>query len=113
MPGEMPLAPLGLHAIFGKRARNFAEIGVRRDLESQARQRIAPARLERDRLKPHLAGEKGAILGPLDQREADDLGVIGDLPVDIRRRQRGVAQSFDADHRYPPDAARGCCGGSA
>ena len=35
------------------------------------------------------------------------MGVIGNLSFDIGRRERGVTEPFDADHGYPPDAARG------
>ena len=80
--------------MLGERARNLGEIAVRRDLEGDAGERIALAGLERDGLEPKLAGKVGAILAELDQRQPDHLGVIGDLPADIGRRQRGMSESF-------------------
>ena len=77
------------------------------DLKRDAGQRVALAGFERDGLEAELAGEICAILAALDQREPDDLGIIGDLPIDIGRGQRGVPQSSYVDHIHPPDAARG------
>ncbi len=88
--GRNALAPFALDAVFCERAGDVAEIGAGRDLKGDARERIALAGLERNRLEAELAGKIGAILAALDQREPDDLGVIGDLPVDVGRRQRGV-----------------------
>src|SRR5262249_18405857 len=72
----------------------------------EPRQRVGWPRLERDRLQPLLAREKGALAVALDQGEADDGGIVCNLPIEIGRGQRGMAEPAHFDHRFPPDRRR-------
>src|SRR5262249_35269155 len=95
--------PLALDSVLRQLARKRGKIASRRDLEREPRQRVGCAGLERDRLQPLLAREKGALAVALDPGKADDGGIVCDLPTESGGRQRGMAEPAHLDHRFPPD----------
>src|SRR5262245_37310931 len=96
-------APLALDSVLRQLARKRGKIAPRRNLEREPRQRVGRAGLERDRLQSLLAREKGALAVAFDQGQADDGGIVCDLPIEIGGRQRGMAEPAHLDHRFPPD----------
>src|SRR5262245_58978945 len=96
-------AALALDSVLRQLARKLGKIASRRNLKGEPRQRVGRAGLERDRLQPLLAREKGALGVALDQGKADDGGIVCDLPIEIGGRQRGMAEPAHLDHRFPPD----------
>jgi hypothetical protein len=90
-------AALARHAVLLQRADDLGEIGPRRHLKRQPRQRIGRTGLERDGLEALPRREDRPPAVALEERETDDLGVVGDLPRQIGRGQCGVAQP---SHRY-------------
>src|SRR5262249_16811566 len=50
--------------------------------------------------------EEGAPADALDQGEADDGGIVCNLPIDVGRGERGMAEPAHRDHRFPPDRRR-------
>src|SRR5262249_25820916 len=84
-------------------ARKLGKIASGRNLEGEPRQRVRWAGLERDRLQPLLARKKCALAVALDQGEADDGGIVCNLPIDVGRGERGMAEPAHRDHRFPPE----------
>src|SRR5262249_20524723 len=98
--------PLALDSVLRQLAGNLRKIASRRSLEGEPGQRVGWAGLERDRLQPLLARKKRALGVALDQGQADDGGIVCNLPIEIGRRQRGMAEPAHRDHRFPPDRRR-------
>src|SRR5207245_6459641 len=95
--------PLALDSVLRQLARKLGKIASRRNLEGEPRQRVGWAALERDRLQTLLARKKGALGVALDQGQADDGGVVCNLPIEIGGGQRGMAEPAHLDHRFPPE----------
>ena len=93
----------------GRRERPLLEkIAPGRDLKCEPRQRVGRAGLERDRLEALFARKQRALAVALEEGEADNLGIVGDLPTEIGRGQRGVAEPAHLDHFVDlPTAAPG------
>src|SRR5262249_60578626 len=91
--------PLALPSVLRQLARKLGEIASRRDLEGEPGQRVGWPRLERDRLQSLLAREEGAPAGALDQGEADDGGIVCNLPIDVGRGERGMDDAAPRQHR--------------
>ena len=84
---------LGLDA-----APDVVELGLGRDLKRQSRAARVVALLELDHEITELGGEEGAAVLPLRQHQSGDLGEIVDLPIEVGRLERGVADPLDVDH---------------
>src|SRR5262249_4777085 len=95
--------PLALDSVLRELARKLGQIASRRNLEGEPRQRVGWAALERDRLQTLLARKKGALGVALDQGQADDGGIVCNLPIEIGGGQRGMAEPAHRDHRFPPE----------
>src|SRR5262249_22537653 len=102
-PRRDAASALALDSVLRQLARKLGEIASGRNLEGEPRQRVGWAGLERDRLQPLLARKKCALAVALDQGEADDGGIVCNLPIDVGRGERGMAEPAHRDHRFPPD----------
>src|SRR5262249_5590155 len=102
-PWRDAASALALDSVLRQLAGNLGKIASRRNLKGKPRQRIGWAGLECDRLQPLPAREKGALAIALDQGEADNGGIVGTLPIEIGRGQRGMAEPAHRDHRLPPE----------
>jgi len=80
-------------------ARKLAEIASGRDLKREPRKRVGRTGLERDRLETLLARKERTLGVALEERETDNLGIVGDLPSEIGCGQRGMAEPAHLDHR--------------
>src|SRR5262249_23739039 len=105
-PGRSAAPPLALHSVLRQLAPKLGEIASGRDLEGEPGQRVGWPRLERDRLQPLLARKKRALGVALDQGQADDGGIVCNLPIEIGRGERGMAEPAHRDHQFPPDRRR-------
>ena len=92
------LAPLGLDAVALHLLLERAEIVVGRDLESEAHTFRLRALMQHHGMMIDGRGEIHGILALVSHREADHVGVIFDLLVDIRHFVNGVGDLLDADH---------------
>src|SRR5262249_35622336 len=85
-------------AVARELATDRGEVGIRRHLERQ----LGAFRLRGlDELDRELAGagrEKRAVALARDERQADDLGVMLDRLVEVRRFKAGVAEPEKLDH---------------
>ena len=97
--GTWIVARLAAQALGLDAAADVVELGVGRDLERQSRAARMVALLELDREIAQLGREEGAAVFPLRQCESGDLGEIVDLPVELGRLERRVADPLDVDHR--------------
>ena len=96
--GRNAVPRLALDAVLGQRARERRKVGLRRDLERQARQIDLVAALERDRFEPGAGGEECLVLAALGHDQAEHVGVVIHLPLEIGRGEGGVAGASDVDH---------------
>ena len=78
------------------------QVPVRCDLEGEAVAFGFAGLAQDDRVVVEGAGEIGGVRLPLDQGEAQDLRVIVDLTVEIRRQECGVRDAFHSDHEGLP-----------
>ena len=85
---------------------DVVELGVRIDLERQlgAARLIALFKLHHE--VADLGRQIRAAVLPLGDRKADDLREIVDLPLEVGRLERGVAESLDLNHCSSPAAPR-------
>ena len=77
----------------------IGKIVVGIDLEGHALERAACVAFERNRLLPKLGGKQGMILASVDKLQADDIGPIINLLLEVGRCQSRMAQSSYAYHR--------------
>src|SRR4029077_16580766 len=96
-------APLALAALRRQLWRHIGKITPGRDLERQPRKRIGKAGLERNRLEALFARKHRTLAVALEQGEADNLGIVGDLSIEIGRGQRGMAEPAHLDHLSASD----------
>ena len=101
--GRNAAAALALDAVPRQLARHIGKITPGRDLKRQPRKRIGDAGLERDRLEALLARKHRPLAVALEQSEADNLGIVGDLSIEIGRGQRGMAEPAHVDHLSASD----------
>ena len=92
-PGEMPFRCSLLMPCSDSSLRVGGEVGIRRDLERQPRQCRLVAALERDRLEPGPGRQERAVLVALGDDQAEHVGVIRHLPIEIGRREGGVSDA--------------------
>jgi hypothetical protein len=97
-PGGNVAPPFGLDAFLSKRARKRREIESRRHLKRESGERIGTPDLERDRLQALPARQERALWVARDQRQADDLDVVIDGPIEVGRCQGRMTQSSDLNH---------------
>ena len=101
--GRNAAAALALDAVPRQLARHIGKINPGRDLKRQPRKRIGDAGLERDGLEALLARKHRPLAVALEEGEADNLGIVGDLSIEIGRGQRGVAEPANIDHLSASD----------
>src|SRR5262249_28111414 len=92
------LAPLGLDAVALHLLLERAEIVVGRDLEPEAHAFRLRALVQHHGMMVDRRGEIHRILALVGRREADHVGIIFGLLVDIRHFIEGVRDLLDADH---------------
>ena len=98
-PGEMPFRCSLLMPCPDSSLRVGGEVGIRRDLERQPRQRRLVAALERNRLEPGPGRQERAVLVALGDDQAEHVGVIRHLPIEIGRGEGRVSDAPNVDHR--------------
>ena len=81
---------------------DFAEIVIGADLEGEAAAGGAGAVLDQYRMMVERTGEISGLAVAFDQREAENVGVIGDLTLDIGRLECRVGEPARADHLGHP-----------
>ena len=95
-------AALGLDAVARHLLFEIAEIGVGRDLKSDAHALRLRAVAQHHRVMVDGRGEKDGVLLLGGERQSQNLGVILALPVEIGRLVAGMGDLADADHTNSP-----------
>src|SRR5262249_18754181 len=92
------LLAVGLDALALHLLVEIAEVVVGPDLEADAHAPRLVALAQHHRVMVDRAGEISGILVATDQREAENLGVVLELLVDVGHLIRGVRDLADPDH---------------
>src|SRR5262249_15267168 len=90
-------------------AAQVVDVGVGRSLERDARTARLVSRLQLNREVAHLGREIRASVFPFREHQAGDVGEVVDLPLQVRRLERRVADPSDGD----AGALRSLTGGMA
>ena len=93
---------LRLDPVLGERMSELAEIAARRDLEGEARERIGATGSSAIASRPCLLAKIARSLFAINQREADDLGVVADLASMSGVISVAVAKPAHCDHSSAP-----------
>jgi hypothetical protein len=84
--------------VVAQRAFDIGDVAVWRQVEGQAGEARRRPLLKHDGQLPRLTREKDAARFPPNLREADDIAVVGELPLNVRCDEGEMPEALHRDH---------------